>query len=287
VGAGGTTVGRYPPVRVAGDGAPGGATGGERVGLGDAVVAQGGLDPGRGVDGEGRVGGAAWDPHRIVPVRTSYTRPDGPWRNSSRNTFSVWGIVHERAAARPGTDVVPSDWRVAIACCRSSGAGRDQKGSRTERGGPAMGRKTIVRGEPEGKSRGQKWAPAKRLSVSWTVPPRDAFRRYPRPGYVRREGLYSYWTLRRVTTSRFRGLKGPYRGRTQPNRPVPSPFCLRLRNLQASAPASVRVRNVDPPGGATVATRSRRGRALMQTLREGRGFERRTESEHGRRLASW
>jgi hypothetical protein len=53
----------------------------------------------------------------------------------------------------------------------------------------------------------QKWVPAKRLSVSWTVPPRDAFRRYPRPGYVRREGLYSYWTLPRATESRFRGLE--------------------------------------------------------------------------------
>jgi CheY-like chemotaxis protein len=131
----------------------------------------------------------------------------------------VWGTVHDSAAASPGTDVVPSDFSVAIACCRSSGAGRDQKGSRTERGGPGPGRKTIVRGEPREEFRGQKWAPAKRLSVSWTVPPRDAFRRYPRPGYVRREGLYSYWALRKVTKNRFRGLCGPYRGRTQPKRP--------------------------------------------------------------------
>ena len=183
--------------------------------------------------------------------------------------------------------MVPSDCRVAIACCRSSGAGRDQKGSRTERGGPARGRKTIVRGEPRGTFGGQKWAPAKRLSVSWTVPPRDAFRRYPRPGYVRREGLYSYWALRRVTRNRFRGLNGPYRGRTQPNRPVRSPFSPNVRNLQAPDLASVRVRNVGPPGGATVETRRRRGRALTQTLREGRGFEHRTEKGRGRQLVSW
>ena len=140
-------------------------------------------------------------PQRIVPVRLSYTRPGGPRRLSSRRTFSVRGTDHDNAAASPGTEVVPSDWSVAIACCRSSGAGRDQKVSRTERAGPPMGRKTIVLTELGW----QKWAPAERLSVSWTVPPRDAFRRYPRPSYVHRERLYSYRTLRKVTENGFRG----------------------------------------------------------------------------------
>jgi hypothetical protein len=198
-----------------GEAAPGRA--GEAGRVGD--VAQTVLVEARAGDGTDRAVGAADVPQRTVAVRTSYTTPEDPPRKTSRSTFSVLGTDQERAAARPGMDVEPSDLSVAIACCRSSGAGRDQKGSRTERGGPAEGRKTIVRPEFRGEIEGQKWAPAERLSVSWTVPPRDAFRRYPRPGYVRREGLYSYWTLWGPTQSRFRGLSGPYCGRTQASRP--------------------------------------------------------------------
>jgi len=202
LGAGGTIVGRYAAARAGGgDTVLGTAVGSDRAGPRAAERAQLGPGPPVGWGGGGRAGGEVGTPQRIVPVRASLTRPAGPRRESSRSTFSVRGMDQESAAARPGTDVVPSDVRVAIACCRSSGVGRDQKGSRTNRGGPARGRKTIVREEP-----GQKWAPAKRLSVSWTVPPRDAFRRYPRPGYVHLERLYSYRAPRRMT---WRGFPGP------------------------------------------------------------------------------
>ena len=240
------------------------------------------LGIGSGGGGEGRGAGPTGVPHRMVPVRGSYTRPGGPCRTSSFSTFWVRGTDQERAAARPGTEVVPRDLRVAIACCRSSGAGRDQKGSRTERGGPGPSRKSIVRRE----SRGQKWVPAERLSVSWTVPPRDAFRRYPRPSYVHRERLYSYRALREVTTVR---IPGPRRVRSE----VERNRTLRVyrshrngRNLQARLPASIRMRWADSPGGPTIELRSRRGRAPARTLREGRGVEDRQERDHAREAVS-
>jgi hypothetical protein len=119
--------------------------------------------------------------------RTRRARRQGPGRTSSPAT----GASRSHAVVRPA----PAGTR---------------KGAAPKRGGPVMGRKTIVPHEARREFEGQKWAPAKRLSVSWTVPPRDAFRRYPRPGYVRREGLYSYRALWWVTTNRFRGLKGPF-----------------------------------------------------------------------------
>jgi hypothetical protein len=65
-------VGRYGPVRVTDGGvAEGGGAEGDRTGLGGADAAQGGLEPGRGTVGDGRVGGGAGVPQRIVPVRTS------------------------------------------------------------------------------------------------------------------------------------------------------------------------------------------------------------------------
>ncbi|MCI4347078.1 MAG: hypothetical protein L3J97_00470 [Thermoplasmata archaeon] len=86
------------------------------------------------------LGGVATEvPQRIVPLRRSYRRPGGPRRETSRRTISVLGTDHDSAAASPGIEVVPKDLSVAIACCRSSGAGRDQKGSRTKRGGRGMG----------------------------------------------------------------------------------------------------------------------------------------------------
>jgi hypothetical protein len=113
---GGTTVGRYAlPVEGVAEtagrlGAP------ERAGPCAAERAQLGLEfvavEGGGERGAGAAGGA----QPIVPVRASYTRPGGPFRDSSRSTFSVRGTDHDRAAARPGMEVVPSDFRVAIAC---------------------------------------------------------------------------------------------------------------------------------------------------------------------------
>lgn len=146
--------GRYARGPVVDEGAIDGRPGAGRAGSRGMELAPAGWGFSGEAGGHGRVGGvvggAGEGPQRIVPVRISYARPAGPCRSSSPSTCSVCGTVHERAAARPGTDVVPSDLRAAIACCRSSGAGRDQNGSRTERGGPARSRKSIVREESRG-----------------------------------------------------------------------------------------------------------------------------------------